>query len=70
MTETTTRALPFGAITLHRIVAAVYDARDAVIRWNRARRTGEELRRLSREQLDDIGLTPGDVDRILSDRLL
>ena len=32
--------------------------------WNEARRTREILSRLSAHELDDIGLVPGDIDRI------
>ncbi len=34
--------------------------------WNAARRTRNELSRLSAHELDDIGLVPGDIDRIAS----
>lgn len=32
--------------------------------WNEARRTRDALSRLSAHELDDIGLAPGDIDRI------
>ena len=58
----TQQTLPLGAVTLHRIGAALnafvarYDA------WIEAKRSVEALRRLSAHQLDDIGLTVGDVE--------
>lgn len=36
----------------------------AVISWNDARVTRNALRRLSNHELDDIGLSRGDVDRL------
>lgn len=32
--------------------------------WNEARKTRNALSRLTRAELDDIGLVPGDIDRI------
>jgi len=63
MTRTfSTPVAPFGAITAHRIVSAF----DSVLRtfreWNDARRTVTILRGLSADQLDDIGLSRGDVE--------
>jgi len=63
MTQTTTR-LPFGAITVHRVVSFASELADRYNRWNQNRRTVSALRRLSREQLEDIGLVPADVDAI------
>lgn len=62
-----TTAVPFGALTVHRIVTAASNAAVAFHRWNEARRTIAELRRLSPRQLDDIGLTRADIER-MSDR--
>ncbi len=35
-----------------------------VIHWNKARRTRAVLSRLSPHELDDIGISPGDIDSI------
>ena len=59
-----TQAVPFGALTVHRIVTAVSSAVASLRRWNQVRRTVIELRRLSPRQLDDIGLTPADVQKL------
>lgn len=36
--------------------------------WNEARRTRAELSKLSAHELDDIGLSKGDIDRITGHR--
>lgn len=58
----TAAAAPFGAITVHRIVTAVFGGADKVRAWNDSRRTVNALRALSPDQLDDIGLTMADVE--------
>ena len=64
MAQTVARTVvPFGAITAHRTVAAVSNALAAFREWREARRTVTELRKLSPRQLDDIGLTPDDIER-------
>ena len=64
MANTFTRAAiaPFGAITVHRIITAVSDIATTLRAWNETRRTIAVLRSLSPAQLDDIGLTRGDVE--------
>ena len=64
MATTFTRAAiaPFGAITVHRIVTAAANAAATLRSWNDNRRTVNALRALSPAQLDDIGLTPADVE--------
>jgi len=64
MANTFTRAAiaPFGAITVHRIITAVSDIAITLRAWNETRRTIAVLRSLSPAQLDDIGLTRGDVE--------
>jgi uncharacterized protein YjiS (DUF1127 family) len=57
----TAPAAPFGAIAIHRTVGAVSDLLVAIRDWNNARRTVAALSRLSDGQLDDIGLTKGDI---------
>ncbi len=64
MATTFTRAAntPFGAITVHRILTAVSGIAATLQAWNETRRTISVLRSLNAAQLDDIGLTPADVD--------
>lgn len=59
-----THAVPFGAVTVHRIVTAVASVVAAVRRWNQTRHTIAQLRRLSDRQLDDIGLTRADIEKM------
>jgi uncharacterized protein YjiS (DUF1127 family) len=54
---------PFGAIAIHRTVGAVSNLFVAIRDWNNARRTIAALSRLNDGQLDDIGLSRGDIGR-------
>ena len=54
---------PLGAVTIHRIVSAVTNLLDTVSDWNDARRTVAALNQLTAVQLDDIGLSRGDIGR-------
>ena len=62
-TYTRTAVAPFGAITVHRFVTAISGVVDKMRAWNDTRRTIVALRALSPAQLDDIGLTRGDIER-------
>ena len=70
MATTFTRAAiaPFGAITIHRIITVVSDMAPTLRTWNDTRRTVNVLRSLSPAQLDDIGLTRGEVEDFGSKR--
>lgn len=50
-----------GTVRLPNLVARLRD-------WNDARRTRKALSQLTTFQLDDIGLVPGDIDRIAERR--
>jgi len=69
MTETT-RHLPFGAVTAHRVAQMLHDLHTRYTRWADARRTLGELRRLDVRALEDIGLTPADLDTLERTRSL
>lgn len=60
----TSRAAPFGAITVYRMVQSVGQTVDAMKAWNSARITRKSLNRLSNRELDDIGLCRGDIELI------
>ncbi len=62
-TDTRTAVAPFGAITVHRVVTAISGVVGKMRAWNDTRRTVAVLRTLSAAQLDDIGLTRGDIER-------
>lgn len=63
-TYETSRAAPFGAITVFRMVQAVGTAATALQAWNSARVTRNALSKLSNRELDDIGLCRGDIELI------
>ncbi len=60
----TSRAAPFGAITVYRMVQSVTYTAEALTAWNSARITRKSLNRLSNRELDDIGLCRGDIELI------
>lgn len=60
----TSRAAPFGAITVYRMVQSLGRAAEALKAWNSARITRKSLNRLSNRELDDIGLCRGDIELI------
>lgn len=62
--HTITPVAPFGAITTLRAVNTFERIAQSFRRWNETRRTVAALRMLSPAQLDDIGLTPSDVEEI------
>ncbi len=61
-TYTRTAVAPFGAITAHRVVTALSGVAGTLRSWNDTRRTMNALRALSPAQLDDIGLSRGDIE--------
>ena len=61
---TNAAAAPFGAITVHRATSALGSLVGMFQAWNNHRRTVRALRALSVDQLEDIGLTPADVENI------
>jgi len=63
-TYETSRAAPFGAITVFRMVQAAGNAVTTLQTWNSARITRKALSKLSNRELDDIGLCRGDIDLI------
>lgn len=58
----TQQTLPLGAVTLSRIGATLNALVTRYEAWVEAKRSIEALRRLNVRQLDDIGLTVGDVE--------
>lgn len=60
----TTRPAPFGAVTTYRVLSAIDAARIAVIDWKNTRDTRSALTRLSDRELNDIGLSRADIDRM------
>jgi uncharacterized protein YjiS (DUF1127 family) len=60
----TSRAAPFGAISIFRSVQAVAETFSSFAAWNDARITRKALTKLSDRELDDIGLCRGDIEMI------
>jgi len=60
----TPRSAPFGAISTYRFVSVLERAVTAVQTWTMQHKTAKALNALSDYQLDDIGLTRGDVERM------
>ncbi len=57
----TNRTAPFGAIATYNVVRFFGDIAGAAIAWNDARVTRNALGKLSDRELDDIGLSRGDI---------
>lgn len=60
-TTTATRGTAHGANPVTHLFRGVFGS---FIQWNDARVTRNALERLTSHELDDIGLTPGDIDRL------
>ena len=60
----TSRAAPFGAISIFRAVQSVSETVGAFQAWNNARKTRSALNALSNRELDDIGLCRADIEMI------
>ena len=58
------RAAPFGAISIFRAIQFLSETRSKFATWNDGRITRNSLGKLSDRELDDIGLCRGDVDAI------
>lgn len=56
-----TSSLPFGAITIYRLMNSVEAVVSAFISWSDARQTRDALAKLSDRQLADIGLSRSDI---------
>lgn len=60
----TNRTAPFGAIATYSFVRFISNIAANTIAWNDARVTRNSLNQLSDRELDDIGLTRGDISGI------
>ena len=60
----TSRAAPFGAISIFRAVQAVSETVSGFHAWNNARKTRSALNALSNRELDDSGLCRADIEMI------
>jgi uncharacterized protein YjiS (DUF1127 family) len=65
MTTFNTNSTTFGTTSVAaRISGAVYSAIDAAVFWNDARLTRNALTSLSNRELEDIGLSRGDIETV------
>lgn len=55
---------PAAGLSAGNLSGFVVRAFGAVADWNDARVTRKALSQLSARELDDIGLTPGDIDKV------
>ncbi|MDX1744233.1 MAG: DUF1127 domain-containing protein [Ruegeria sp.] len=55
---------PLGAATILHVVDAFFATFEKAVAWNETRKTRAALSRLSDAQLDDIGLTREEIDKI------
>ena len=60
----TFRPITFGMHFTTRLTAAISAFALSISEWNALRTTRNELEKLSDLQLDDIGLTRGDIDAL------
>lgn len=58
------RAAPFGAISIFRTVQFITEVLANLSAWNDSRITRNALGKLSDRELDDIGLCRGDLESI------
>lgn len=65
MTTLNTNSTTFGTTSVAaRISGAVHSAIDAAVFWNDARLTRNALTSLSNRELEDIGLSRGDIETV------
>lgn len=62
--QTTSTVAPVSALFSYRIVASIESAWNAFVAWNIQRKTAAELNALTDHELEDIGLSRGDISRI------
>ena len=69
MTTFNTNSTTFGITSVAaRILGAVHSAIDAAVFWNDARLTRNALTSLSNRELEDIGLSRGDIETVARTR--
>ena len=69
MTTYNTNSATFGTtLVAARISGAVHSAIDAAVFWNDARLTRNALTLLSNRELEDIGLSRGDIETVARTR--
>jgi len=59
-----TRPAPFGAIAAFHIISRIEAALNKLVDWNAKRSTERTLSALSDRELEDIGLSRGDIHNL------
>lgn len=62
---TATNSVPFGAITIYRMINKVESTAARFGQWNAERKTIKELSALTPSQLEDIGIAPGEISNVV-----
>ncbi len=55
---------PAGSVAVLRAVDFIYNLRSTLVAWNDTRKTRKALSALTAEQLDDIGITRGEIEAL------
>ncbi len=63
-----TKPVPTGASAIFRAVNRLEGIVETIINWNASRKTATVLNSLSDKQLEDIGLSRGDIDGVANRR--
>lgn len=61
---TQSRVAPFGAITAFRAVQKLEGVKSNIVAWYLARQTENALNKLSARELDDLGISRGEIREI------
>lgn len=68
MAKSTSAVAPFGALTIFRIVNIFAALPESLAAWNATRKTIQQLNALSDTELDDIGLSRGEIPNVARGR--
>ncbi|UWS79614.1 DUF1127 domain-containing protein [Phaeobacter sp. G2] len=55
---------PLGAVSVLRLVDGIMNFKTNLVEWNESRQTRKALSQLSPAQLEDIGVTRADIDKL------
>ena len=55
---------PLGAVSVLRLVDGIMNFKTNMVEWNESRQTRKALSQLSAAQLEDIGVTRADIDKL------
>ncbi|GAA6194830.1 DUF1127 domain-containing protein [Pseudophaeobacter sp.] len=55
---------PLGAVSVLRLVDGIMNFKTNLVEWNESRQTRKALSQLSAAQLEDIGVTRADIDKL------